>query len=209
MRITYEIGNGACTIVSVSPYARLVKSPPEWKGAKAEVEIFFGMDDDEEVEHNHIQFNGDLEDMREMLTETLDSLNAMAEFHAKQSQEEYIHSERCTHCGVYYDTRKPREWGHANGEGLVCMADGTILVHECDITNANGTSLEFKDIEIGDSFHINDESIQMILVAEESSRMHFDGNYSSLGIRAKISLKTKVGADTEAEEEDGPSQEYE
>lgn len=127
MKISIDIGEGIGVHVQVHPYSGKITEPLKWGGARATVAYCSNLSNPE------IELDGNVERVRELLVTAVEQLDMLVKNYKNDAEHAVKANVRCDVCGCYYDSRRPREWGHADDRGHTCLGDGTILLGDLKV----------------------------------------------------------------------------
>ena len=196
MRITHELHSQPQTTCSVHPYVGVIHEPPQWRGARVEL-LIATLSTPSCPDGEVIEIEGDLEHVKKALRDALEVIELMESHERGKRADEAANAERCEVCDRFWDTRRPQEWGHANGHGETCLGDGTVRLRERPVerkvfgaweVDTNGKSV-FATLKAGDVFRcvdpITDDERDIAYTVVEDAGPSFDGYCSTMSVRAK------------------------
>ena len=189
MKITCDLGTKISLSAGVNPFHGLIAKPPVWIGGRAQVSFFPEAEGDPEIELE----SESAEALRDAMRQAAEILDDLINLHKEEAADKVAHSIKCSICGTWADTRRPKEWGHGDGKGSRCLGDGTmiflatpvlIFLHNGDQPCWN--KVVFSAITVGDHFREDDmEKDCPEYIALADAAPHFDGFRASMGVLVK------------------------
>lgn len=184
MKITCDLGKTVSFSAGVSPFHGLAAKPPVWIGGRADVSFFPEAEGDPEIELESENAEG----LRDALLQAAGMLSDLIALHKAEADNLVAHSIQCPECGTWADTRRPKEWGHPDGNGNRCLWDGTMIVlagpvqaFRSDGEHPYWTDVKFPTITMGERFRKEEQEHTTLADAAP----HFDGFRASMGVLVK------------------------
>lgn len=195
MRVTYELGKEPSISASVDKYVNTVHEGPRWTGGRAEVTFFIDQDEGQGGGPGEVNLEcEDAEALRDALRQAAGILDDLISWHKEDVADLQEHTTLCGFCGCHVDSRRPKEWGHADGKGHTCLGDGTrlirkrkVLAYRSDGEPPCWQEVSFESLQPHEKFRIKepcgDGEEGVTFEAVDVPARYYDGYHSSLGVR--------------------------
>ena len=194
MIVTYELGKKPSISAGVDKYANTVHEGPRWNGGRAQVTFFLEQDEGQGGDPGEVNMEcEDAEALRDALRQAAGMLDDMIEYHKEEAADKAKHSVKCGFCECHSDSRRPKEWGHADGKGHQCLGNGTRVMHRRHVLAYRSDGEEhlwaevpFDSLQPHEKFRVKDPMDNekgITFEAVDVPFSHYDGYRASLGVR--------------------------